>query len=165
MREEKREEKGEVWVTNIIKENMKSALPLSLLHKSFLCLTDSCFTAEVTHIASLLLKQRKSPIKMSQVYFSTLCSKSLIDWKVRHRAVCYAVKQHSPFKYFLLTQLLSENTSSPRYQRYGRDSRDHLIHPSAPGTVTGRCFSVSFIKLCRSHHIFLNGLLLNSPDI
>lgn len=144
---------------------MKSAFPLSLLHKSFLCLTDSCFTAEVTHIASLLLKQRKSPIKMSRVYFSTLCSESLIDWKVRHKAVCYAVKQYSSFKYILLTQLLSENASSPKYQRYGRDSRDNLIHLSAPGSVTGRCFSVLYIKLCRSHHIFLNELVLNSPDI
>lgn len=99
---------------------------------------------------------------MSRVYFSTLCSESLIDWKVRHRPVCYAVKQYSPFKYILLTKLLSENASSPKYQRYSRDLRDHPIHPSAPETVTGRCFPVLFIKLCRSHHIFLNELVLNS---
>lgn len=140
--ERKKEEKGEVRVTNKIEENMKSAFPVSLLHKSFLCLTDNCFTAEVTHIASLLFKQRKSPIKMARVYFSTFCSESLIDWKGRHRVVCYAVKQYDPFKYILLTQLLSEDVSSHRYQRYGRDSRYHLIHPSAPETVPGRCFSM-----------------------
>lgn len=40
-----------------------------------------CSTTEVTHITSLLFKQRKSPIKISWVYFSTLHSGSLIDWK------------------------------------------------------------------------------------
>lgn len=40
-----------------------------------------CSTAEVTHITSLLFKQRKLPIKISWVYFSTLHSGNLIDWK------------------------------------------------------------------------------------
>lgn len=139
-REAKKEEKGEVQVTNITEENMKSAFPVLLLYKSFLCLTDSCSTAEVTHIASLLFKQRKSPIKMSWVYFSTFCSGSFIDWKGRHRVVCSAVKQYGPFKYILLAQLLSENVSNHRYQTYSRDSRDLLIHPSTLEAVQGGHF-------------------------
>lgn len=145
---------------------MKSAFPISLLYKTFLCLTDSCFTAEVTHITSLLFKQRKLPIKITWVYFSTLCSGSLIDWKGRHRAVCSAVKQYNPFKYILLTQLLSENVSNHRYQTYSRDSRNHLIHPSTPEALPGRGFSTRFIKLfCNSHHTFLSYLVPNSHDI
>lgn len=79
----KKEEKGEVQVTSIIEENIKSAFSISSLYKSCLCLTDSlcCSTTEVTHITSLLFKQRKLPIKIPWVYFSTLCSGSLIDWK------------------------------------------------------------------------------------
>lgn len=78
----KKEERGEVHVTNIIEHEVKTS---HLVIIQVFSVSDSRFTVEVTHITSLFFKERKSPIKITLFQHVVLWEPHRLERKVQGR--------------------------------------------------------------------------------